>query len=64
MGPMHADDLRDLTQRYLATGAAPGAAVAIVRDGAVVDAFALGLADPSRGTPLDLGHLFEIGSIS
>jgi N-acyl-D-aspartate/D-glutamate deacylase/CubicO group peptidase (beta-lactamase class C family) len=46
------------------TGDSPGAAVAVIRDGAIIHAAGYGLADVAEGTPITPGTAFRLASVS
>ena len=51
-----------LTERY--TESAPGCAIAVVRDGRVIDTFVRGMADAGTGRKIDVESRFYIASVS
>ena len=60
LGRVQAADLEQL----LKNGRVPGLAFAVVRDGKIVDAKALGVRDASSGAPVDDNTVFEAASLS
>jgi CubicO group peptidase (beta-lactamase class C family) len=54
----------EFVYRVLQEWAAPGAAVAVVRNGALVHAQGYGVRDPETGAPMTARTLFPIGSIT
>jgi CubicO group peptidase (beta-lactamase class C family) len=57
------DNLADLLRRHASTSLVPGAAIGVLRDGAVTTA-CYGLADVSTGEPVTPETLFSVGSLT
>ncbi|MEI8056164.1 MAG: serine hydrolase domain-containing protein [Actinomycetes bacterium] len=56
--------MHEVAAAYVATQAAPGVAVCLVRDRSVASQFYAGFADIERAEEVSAGHRYEIGSIS
>jgi len=64
VGTARADDIDAYFERALRRLHAPGAAVAVIKDGQVIKAEAYGLANLEHGVPAETNTVFEIGSVS
>ena len=62
--PLRGQDIDHLVNRWLETQHVPGAAIAVVKDGALIKVQGYGLADVENRVPVRPDTVFKIGSLS